>query len=311
MIMKFNPFNLFIMKTLMISLIFLFLSGYTAISQKPINIKEDNIDLKHGTIPGFLVAIPEVPYETINDAWVKALEMGTKSKVQKEGGELSIFGANLKEINATPINVYGYVKDLDTVTMLAAVFELKKDEYITSEKRIEEFARAKGYLFNFAKELYLDLARSELRENEKKLKELENDLSSMEGDKKKFDKMIKSNNNEITSLNDELLILRTNLSALNDELLVQTNQLNSMEEGPAKDEKAKYIKDLENKIKKANKEIKKSEKKIVDMRSEIEKAQVDEIPDNLKDQQRAKEEVNKQEEVVRKSTAKYNKIKDY
>src|SRR4030042_1085129 len=299
------------MKTLVISFIFLFVFGYVAFSQKPITIEEGQIDLKHGTIPGFMVSIPEVPYETINESWVKSLEQKTKSNVQKDLGEFSIFGANIKEITPTPINIYGYVKDVDSVTLLTAAFELKKDEYITSEKRIEEFARTKEYQLKFAKDMYLELAKNELRDKEKELKKLESDLGSLESDKNKFDKMIQSNNSTIGSINDELLILRTNLSSLNDELMLQTNQLNSMEEGPAKEEKTKYVSDLEKNIKKTNKDVESSEKKIVDLRSEIEKAQVDGIPQNLKEQQRVMIAIDQQKEAVRVSTEKYNTIKAY
>jgi len=299
------------MKTLVISFIFLFVFGYIAFSQKPITIEEGQIDLKHGTIPGFMVAIPEVAYETINESWIKSLEQKTKSKVQKDMGEFSIFGANIKKITPTPVNVYGYVKDVDSVTLIAAVFELKKDEYITSEKRIEEFAKAKEYLLKFAKDLYLNLVKDELRNKEKELKKLESDLSSLENDKNKFDKMIQSNNTAIGSINEKLLISRTSLSSLNDELMVQTNQINTIEEGPAKEDKTKYIKDLEKSINKANKAIESSEKKIVDLRSEIEKAQVDNIPNNLKEQQRAKIAIDQHKEAVRVSTEKYNTIKAY
>ncbi|MBN2215581.1 MAG: hypothetical protein JW723_15210 [Bacteroidales bacterium] len=298
------------MKTLTISLIFFFLAGSIAMSQKAIVIKEDSIDLKHGTIPGFITAIPEVAFETINDSWIKSLEQGTRSKVQKDGGELSIFGAIIKEITPNPVNIYGYVKDADTVTIVAAAYELKKDEYITPDKH-EQSALVRQYLLTFAKDLYLDLAKNELRDKEKDLKNLENELSSVEGEKNKLDKMIKSNNNSINSINDELLILRTNLSSLNEELLIQNNQLNSLDEGPAKEEKEKYIKDLEKNIKKTNNDIESDEKKLVDLRSEIEKAQVDEIPENLKEQQRIKIAIDQQEEVVRVATEKYNTIRDY
>ena len=217
------------MKTTLLSIIFLFVFGYVAISQRPLTIVESKIDLKQGTIPGFMLTIPEVSYETINDSWIKSLEQGTKSKVQKDMGELSIFGANIKEIAPTPINVYGYVKDKDSVTILTAAFELKKDEYITSETQSEKFAMAKEYLLSFAKDHYLDLAKDELKDEEKKLNKLENELNSLENDKNKLEKMVQSNNTSIGSLNDELVILRATLSSLNDELMVQTNQLNTME----------------------------------------------------------------------------------
>jgi Mg2+ and Co2+ transporter CorA len=298
------------MKTLVVFLIFLFVFGYVAFSQKPITINESKIDLKHGTIPGFMLTIPEVSYETVNESWIKSLEKGTKSKVQNDMGEFSIFGAIIKEIAPTPINVYGYVKDKDSVTVLTAVFELKKDEYVTSETQSEKYVKAKEYLFLFAKDLYLNLAKDELKEEEKKLNKMENDLSSLENDKNKLEKMIQSNNASIGSINDELVILRTNLSSLNSELLIQTNQLNTMEEGVAKEEKKKYIDDLDKRIKKTNKEIESNEKKIVDLRSEIEKAQVDSIPENLKEQQRVKTDINQQKEVVRLRTEKFNTIKE-
>ena len=299
------------MKTTLLSIIFLFVFGYVAISQKPLTIVESKIDLKQGTIPGFMLTIPEVSYETINDSWIKSLEQGTKSKVQKDMGELSIFGANIKEIAPTPINVYGYVKDKDSVTILTAAFELKKDEYITSETQSEKFAMAKEYLISFAKDHYLDLAKDELKDKEKKLNKLENELNSLENDKNKLEKMIQSNNTSIGSLNDELVILRATLSSLNDELMVQTNQLNTMEEGITKEEKTKYINDLEKRIKKTNKDIESNEKKIVDLRSEIEKAQVDRIPENLKEQQRVKININQQVELILISKEKYDTIKAY
>ena len=89
------------MKTLFISLILLLVFCYAAISQKPLTIKESNIDLKSGTIPGFILTIPEVPYETINESWIKSLQQGTKSDVQMDMGELSIFGAIIKDISDT------------------------------------------------------------------------------------------------------------------------------------------------------------------------------------------------------------------
>ena len=299
------------MKTILLSIIFLFVFGYVAISQKPLTITESKIDLKHGSVPGFMLAIPEVSYETINKSWIKSLQQGTKSDVQMDMGELSIFGAIIREISETPINVYGYVKDMDSVTILAAAFELKKDEYITSGTQSEKYAMAKEYLLKFAKDLYLDLAKDELRDEEKKLNKLESDLKSLENDKNKLEKMIQSNNTSIGSINDELVILRTSLSSLNDELLIQTNQLNEMEESPAKEEKTNYVNDLEKRIKKTNKDVESGDKKIIDLRSEIEKAQVDEIPENLLEQQRIKVAINQQKEVVRVSTEKYDAIKAY
>ncbi|MBN1416697.1 MAG: hypothetical protein JW973_16470 [Bacteroidales bacterium] len=280
-------------------------------AQRPITVQDTNITFKHGTYPGFMVTIPEVEYKTIEGSWIKLKEKGTKSKVQNVEGEFEIFGALIKDIATAPINIYSYIKDQDTEILLAVSFELQKNDFITMEKRSEEFARTKDFLLSFAKEHYLKLAEEQLQTEEKKLSKIESDLKSLENNKTKLEKMIQSNTTAIGSANDELVILRTNLLSLNDELLAQTNQFNAMEEGTAKEEKKKYIGDLEKNIKKTNKSIESDEKKIVDMKAEIEKAQNDELPNNLKEQEQIKTAINQQKEVVRSYTDKYNTIKDF
>ena len=299
------------MKTLIPSVILCSFLSLNVSAQKAIIITEGPVTFKHGNTPGITVSIPEVSFKNVQDSWLKSIEKGTKSKVQDEGGEFSIFGANIKEIASAPINVYSYVKDNDTAILLAASFELKKDVYVSVENDAEGFAKAKAYLLEFAKEHYLDLAKGQLDTEEKKLSKLESELKSLENEKVKLEKMIQSNTTSIGATNDELVIQRTNLLSLNEELLAQTNQYNAMEEGPAKDEKKKYIDDLEKRIKKTNKEIESGEKKIVDLQAEIDKAQTDNLPTNIRQQEQMRTAVNEQKEVVESYQKKYNAIKDY
>ena len=299
------------MKTLLMSFISCIFFGFVCNAQKPITIEESKITFKHGTIPGFMLTIPEVSYKAVEGSWIKSLEKGTKSKVQNDMGELTIFGALIKEIGGAPINVYSYVKNLDTVILLAASFELKKNEYVTMENRQEESAKTREYLLGFAKDHYLELAKEQLDNEEKKLSKLEGDLKSLENNKNKLEKMIQSNNVTIGSTNDAQVILRTNLLSLNDELLAQTNQYNALEEGTTKDEKKKYIDDLEKSIKKTNRDIESGEKKIVDLQSEIEKGKNDTLPNNLKEQEQTRSAMDEQKEVVNSYKVKYNTIKDF
>jgi len=299
------------MKTFIISFTGYFIFSCISIAQRPITAEDSKITFKHGTIPGFMLTIPEVTYKAVEESWIKSLEKGTKSKVQNDAGELSIFGAIIKDIAEAPINVYSYIRNQDTVILLAASFELKKNEYISMEGRREESAKARDYLLLFAKDNYLNLAEEQLLSEEKILNKLENDLKSLEDDKTKLEKMIQSNTTTIVATNDELIILRTNLLSLNDELQAQTNQYNMLEEGPARDEKKKYIDDLEKRITNTSKDIESGEKKVADMQAEIEKAQNDSLPANIKEQEQTGKAIDQQKEVVRSFREKCNTIRGY
>jgi hypothetical protein len=285
--------------------------GSVSFAQKPITIESRQVTFTHGTMPGFVVAIPEVPFKKIEDSWIKLQEKGTKSDIKNNEGEYTLFGANIKDITSESMNIYSYLKNQDTVNVLAVVFELSPKDFITQDTHKEEFTKARDFLLNFAKDHYMELAEDQLQSEEKKLDKLEGDLKSLENDKNKLEKMIQSNTTEIGAKNDELVVLRTNLLSLNDELVKQTNELNALEEGPAKDEKQKYIDDLEKQVKKTNKSIESDENKIVDMNDEIRKAQDDGIPDNLKEQRKLKKDIDQQSEVVRNAKDKVNNIKNF
>ena len=298
------------MKTFNLSFILFFVLSFTGFAQKAITFIEGPVTFRHGNTPGITVSIPEVSFKKVQDSWIKTLEKGTKSKVMNEDNEISIFGAMLKNISPTPINVYSFVRDNDSVILLAATVELKKDVYVTAENNAEEYARVKGFLLEFAKGHYLALAQEQLDNEEKKLSRLEGDLKSLDNDKVKLEKMIQSNTTTIGSTKDELTLLRNSLKSLNEELLAQTNAYNALEEGTAKDEKKKYIDDLEKRIKKDNKDVESGEKKIINLQSEIDKGQKETLPDVIKTQEQTRIAVDQQKEVVNTYTTKYNTIKN-
>jgi hypothetical protein len=296
------------MKTLLISFIFCFVLSFSGIAQNAIVISEGPIAFRHGNTPGITMSIPEVSFKKIQDSWIKTLEKGTKSKVMNENSEISIFGAILKDISEAPVNIYSLVRDNDSAVLMSVAVELKKDEYVSSDKNAEEFAKVKTFLVEFAKGHYLELAEGQLANEEKKLSKLESDLKSLENDKVKLEKMIQSNTSDIGSTKDELILLRTNLTSLNEELLAQTNQYNALEEGTAKDEKKKYVDDLEKRVKKTSKDVESGEKKIINMQAEIDKAQNDKLPANVKEQEQLRKEIESQSEVVRMAKDKVARI---
>jgi predicted nucleic acid-binding Zn-ribbon protein len=279
-------------------------------AQKPILVTEDSVSFSNAKFPGFRVIIPEVNFDPVEKNWIKELQSGTKSKVVVENGMMSIFGANIKSVSPTPMNVYSRLTDQDSVLCLAASMELKKDVYIEKANGDTELAAARAFLKQFAKDQYLDFVKDELNVEDKKLKDLNGELKGLQNEKSRMQKSIQSNNTTIKTEQDNIVLQNTEVSRLTVEIQTQTEQLASMEEGAAKEEKASYLKDLEKKKKKLLNDVESSGNKINKANNEIDEANR-EIPKNESQQQVVHEKIARQEVVVQQFTNKYNNVKAY
>jgi chromosome segregation ATPase len=279
-------------------------------AQKPINVTSDSIAFGISKYPGIIVTIPEVNMETVQKDWVKSLQSGTKSKVVTENEEMTILGANIKEISKTSVNVFSKIMNQDSLVQLSAIIELKKDVYAESGNEELEFTAAKNYLKEFAKSEYIALAKDQLQVEEKKLKDLENELSSLKNDKSKEQKSIKSNKDRIQSEKDNISEQNAELAKLEAELINQNAQLEAMDEGVAKDEKQKFIKELEKQKNKLTKKIGSSEKKITKAESQIEDS-YSSIPQIESSQDDIRTRISNQEAVRNRYAEKLNTIKGY
>jgi peptidoglycan hydrolase CwlO-like protein len=111
-------------------------------------------------------------------------------------------------------------------------------------------------------------------------------------------------------MKDNIILQNNELTKVSAELLTQTDQLTSMEEGSAKEEKASYVKDLEKRKKKILNEIESSENKITRANNEINEADR-EIPRNESEQETMRGKIANQDQVVRTFTEKLNKVKSF
>lgn len=135
--------------------------------QKPIKVIEDSVQFGNYLYPGFNVTIPEADYDRVLKNWVKSQETGTKSKVQTENGEMTIFGALVKQITPAPVNIYSRLMNEDTLTRLLVAIELKKDQYVEPASGDIQLTTAKNFLKEFAKDQYIDFIKDELAAEEK------------------------------------------------------------------------------------------------------------------------------------------------
>jgi len=298
------------MKTIYLFILFILISCVGIKGQKPIVVSEDSLMVGNGMLPGLSVSIPEVDYEKTLKSWTKLLQAGTKSQVVTENAEMTIFGAILKNVIESPVNVYSILIDRDSTLYLAAAFELKKDQYIERATGEAEVAKAKSLLFDFAKEQYLDLVSEEVKIEENKLRDLEKEIGSLERDQSGMEKSIRSSNRTIDNEREKLISLNSELSSITLSIADERISFTSMEEGTLKDEKNDFIKDLEKKKKKLTRSIESSNKKISKAERTITKATND-IPRNDRIQGKYRDELTAQEAVLQKYVDKLNTIKGY
>lgn len=279
-------------------------------AQKPITISDDTLQIGKSMLPGMSVTIPEVDYDKALKTWIRDLRTSTKSKVVTENGEMSIFGAKIRAISRNQINVYSKLIRLDSMLQLFASFETKKDQYIERSSGEPEYAKAQDFLKEFAKNQYIEVAKGQADAEEKKLRDLQKELSSVENEKSKMQKGIQTDNSNIASEKENITLMNNELNTVNAAIIEQNSLLASMEEGPAKKEKAEQIKDLEKRKKKALNSIESSENKINRGDSQINNATGD-IPRNERMQEKVREQIFQQEAVYQKFADKLKKIKSY
>jgi len=303
-------FNKITMKSISTLVLLVIISSFGLKAQKPIIISEDSLKVGKTNMPGFQVTIPEVNYEETLKAWTKSLESGTKSKVLTDAGIMSIFGSKIKDISPNPVNVYSRLVKLDSSLQLSASFELKKDEYIERTATPSEFSKAESYLKQFAKNQYIDLVKDQSDAEDKKLREIEKELSSLEKEKNRMQKSITSNNTTIANEKENITVQNNELTTVSAAIVEHNRQLDTMAVGTAKEEKVKYLKDLDKRKKKAQSSIESSQNKINRTTSDTEKIN-GEIPKNEQAQQQVNQKIQVQQAVAQKYADKLKKIKSY
>jgi len=277
-------------------------------AQQPIRVYEDSVSYGKNKYPGVVVTVPEADYEKLQKDWKKELETKTKSKVVIENGEWSIFGANVKNLSPTPVNIYSKLNNLDSLVELRAAVELKKDVYV--EKQSTEMLGLQSYLKEFSKNQYLETAGSQLKVEEDTLRQLKKLQSDYEKDESKLKDNIKSAEKSIKEEEDNISALNSELETLISEIGNQNTQLAALTDGSLKNEKEKYLKELDRRKRKLGNDINSSENKIKKAKKEISESE-DAIPEKQSLQEEIKVKIAEQEKVVQKYEQKLAVIKTY
>jgi hypothetical protein len=275
----------------------IFSMGFSQI--KP-EVSETQISYQGSKINGFISSIPYAKPDDVKKAWIKTIEKGTKSKVKENGSyDISIADAELDDITDSLLNVYSMIETKDTMIYLHAAFEIGYDEYISSSSYSSEAQLVRLFLFEFAKEQYVEVIEEEFKEEEKKLKGLEKELNQLVRDKVKLEKSIEDFNNDILVANDEIRGFEYDSQVKQNEINEQKVKVGSI--SPSNKEALKeaesFLKDLEKEKKRIFRSIEKNQKDIVGYNSKINQAKLD-IQTNINEQSKKRNEIQKQISVV-------------
>lgn len=288
----------------------LLVAGSALFGQKPIKVLEDSVQFGNYLYPGFNITIPEANYDKILKDWVKTQENGTKSKVQTENGEMTIFGAIVKEVSPAPVNIYSRLMNEDTLTRLMVCIELKKDQYVESATGDIQLTSAKNYLKEFAKKEYMDVIKEQLAAEEKILRDLNKDLGGLENSKARSQRTAKNKRNTVNDEQEKLLVKHNELNLLSNEIITKNNEMMAMPVGAGRDAMASQVTELEKRRKKLQKEISQGENRISKARSDIDQADRA-IPRNENEQSVMKTKIDAQQAVVQSFIDKLNNVKLY
>ena len=290
--------------------ILLVMATLGSFGQNPILIYDGSIELGNNSYPGIYVTIPEVPFESVQKNWLRAIESGTKSDAVYDQGNWSIFGANIKSISPTPMNIYSRLENQDSLVRIMVAMELKKDDFIQKGNHEAELAGAREFLKQFARDQYLKLANEQLKVEEKKLKTVEKEFSSYSKQQAGLEKKIRSADKTIKTEQENLVNHNNELNSMSVEISSQTIQVNELSEGPAKEEREKYMKNLEKRKNKIVKAIKISENKIEKAIAGVRDAN-SRLPGKESLQDDAREKIDAQLNIVQKYKDKVEKIEQY
>jgi len=296
------------MRTLILPALFLFLCVGSTYGQKPIRITDDSMKFGNTTCPGIWVEIPEAGIETVRTSWIKTIEKGTKSRAIVNADEITIFGALIKDITESPVNIFSALNARDSVVRLFVAMELKRDEFTSINS--SEHEQLKIFVKQFAKDRYIKVAENQLSTQEAKLKDLVKELTSMRKVKEKLEKEIQSANTTISEENYKVSSTKKELAETEATLDDKSSELSKMGEGEAKKALQSEVRDLQKQKKEQLKSISNSEIKISRSKTLIQDNS-NKITQNLKDQEDLTAKTNLQEAEVKKYTDKLMTIKSY
>jgi hypothetical protein len=284
------------MKRLIITLSCGFLSVLAYGQSAPeFRVSEEKRAMSRGEQNAFTVEIPGASVKNLEEAWSKYYRQNAKARFSKKGDEYVAEKVVGSRIASDTVSIFIRQAESESGTRLFTFVEYG-DHFLSTQTDPEKAVILQKIMGEIANDTYRIVVGEELDAEEKKLKSLQKDLDDLIKAHDKMHKTISDNQAEIADNNVKIRNLEMQLGRV----VERDNAGNLVPSAPAAPLDEKTRKSLE-------KDEKKLRNDILKMESEIRQAERD-IPVNEQEQERKREEVTAQAEVVRQVQAKLQAI---
>jgi predicted nucleic acid-binding Zn-ribbon protein len=300
-------------KTQILAILILFLVPAFIYAQEKVEVVHKTVAISPGEQPAYVVEIPESDYKDVTDDWKKIIRQNTKSKVEEVESEYIIKGTVINEISQNPINIYSTVIHSDSTVKIIAAFEIDSvffflDEENKTVQNEKTHQHIQHLMHDFAINQYINYVADDLSDAQKELKSKNKEYKNILGDIESQQKDIKQNEQDIKDSEDLISSYETD----NERKLGEINakkEANALVSGEDAIKQARSdLKSLEKEKKGIENDLAKEKKNIVKYQSNIKEAE-HKIENLTEQQQEKKEEIEKQEDIVKAIDAKLAGIK--
>lgn len=192
-----------LMKQFTFLLIFSLIAAFSTAQIKGYDIQtvsEDTKSMSMGTNPSFSVQIVGVTPKMAESEW-KSFIKSYKGKTKKNRKTKEFFtdDANITDISDLPVDVYASFSNADTTTTATFWFNLG-DSFLSSEMHADRTPAVENLLKAYSFEVRKQMARDNLKAQEKHYRGLEKDMKGLKKDNASYHKEIEEAKKRIATM---------------------------------------------------------------------------------------------------------------
>jgi predicted nucleic acid-binding Zn-ribbon protein len=286
--MKTSNFKLFTL----LSLIMLWMSPVLA--QEILEVKTEQALMSQGQQNAYVIEIPKVYIDVLQQNWIKKLQENVKAKVVNVKGELVLNDVVKPEISSDTISIYTVlIQKEDAIVMNVFIqvgtifFGNGVDKAVLAQDKTD--SAIKAYIRQFAVAQYKLAAAQDLEDEQKLLGEMQKEYDGIVEDNEDLAKKNDNLDNEIDKTERSISDLEKQIDLKSQEILTKSTNLQGVTDPNAKKQAESEKKSLEKEKDKMEKDRTAMKNDISDMKSGIEKnkKQIEDNEESLTEKQKA------------------------
>lgn len=263
-------------------------------AQEVLEVKTEQALMSQGQQNAYVIEIPKVYMEVLQQNWIKKLQENVKAKVVNVKGELVLNNVVKPEITSDTISIYTVlIQKEDAIIMNVFIkvgtifFGNGVDKTILAQDKTD--SAIKAYIRQFAVSQYKLAAAQDLEDEQKLLGEMQKEYDGIVEDNEDLAKKNDNLDNEIDKTERSISDLEKQIELKNQAILTQTTNLQGITDPAAKKEAENQKKSLEKEKEKMEKDRTSMKNDISDMKSEMEKnkKQIADNEESLTEKQKA------------------------